>query len=148
MLPCPSSERGLTYGREGRRAVSGRPGSAPQRGRRERADPKAKCAAARAAPRPPQPRPPLPVPGKPAEGAGPGVGADGRPSQSRSRLPLFRLLPSRALTRCVAWRFPYLPPAGVGAGGGGPAPAPGAPFGPGAPASALLGPGSRSSISY
>lgn len=112
--------------REGREEGGERwPGSAPQRGRREPAVPKAKCAADRAAPRPPQPGPPLLVPGKPAEGAGPGVGADGRPSQRPSRLPLIAF-PLPELSHGV-WRFPYLPPLG-GGGGGGATPAPGHPL--------------------
>lgn len=119
MLPCPSSEHGLTYGREERRAVSG--GQAPPRSAAAGSSRTPKPSARRLGllPALPSPGPPLPVPGKPSEGARPGIGADGRPSQRGSRLPLFRLLPSRALTRCVAVCGVAVPLSAAGRGGGG-----------------------------
>lgn len=115
MLPCPSSERGLTYGREGRRAVSG--GQAPPRGvaASERAAPKAKCAGAAgllpALPSPPQPRPPRAArrpPARPPEPRRSPAGADPgpRPARRRHRVSLF---PFSASSRALCAVVPFSP---------------------------------------
>ncbi|XP_032190764.1 uncharacterized protein LOC116585489 [Mustela erminea] len=146
MLPCPSSERGLTYGREGRRTVSG--GQAPPR------------SAAVGSARTPKPSvrrlgllPALPSPGRHSLSQG---------SPLRERVPVSEQMAAlrSAGPGCLCsdfslpelshgvWRGGSLICRRPGWGRGNPAPDPGAPYGPGAPASTLLGPGSRSSISY
>lgn len=110
MLPCQSSERGLTYGREGRRGVSS--AQAPPRGgaASRLAGPGAPgrwprgCSRAAALPRPPRPVPPLRPPSSDKTQLWP-IRGRSRRSQRTYWFSLFPVVPSRALG--PRW-FPYL----------------------------------------